>query len=61
MTPPNHIAELEAWIEQRRKEAGLRELAFYPGSDREISMDDAAWLAMALLNGYDAGEVPTER
>jgi hypothetical protein len=60
MTPLSKIAELEAWIERRRREAGLRELAFYPGSDREISMDDAASVAMDLLHGFDAGEEPHE-
>jgi len=60
MTSPKHVARLESWIEQRRQSAGLRELAFYPGSDREISMDDAAWLALALIEGYESGEEPHE-
>lgn len=56
MTPPNNIAKLEAWAKERREKAGLEELAFCPGSDREINPEDAAAVALALIEGYDDGE-----
>lgn len=38
----------------REKSAGLIGLSFYPGSDREISHEDAACVALAMLDYADS-------
>jgi hypothetical protein len=61
MTPPTtNLAKLQAWAERRRQTDGLEELAFYPGSDREISPEDAAWVAMELIENFDKGITPQD-
>lgn len=40
--------ELDNWL-AREKEAGLLELAAYPGQDREIAREDAARVIMAMI------------
>jgi hypothetical protein len=60
MTPPNNIARLQAWAKDRHEKAGLEELAFCPGADREINPEDAAYVALELIAGYEDGEDATE-
>lgn len=43
------IAQLQAFVDRERSENGLISLSFTPGSDREVSAEDAAAVALAML------------
>lgn len=47
------VEQLTAWHDQA-KERGVVEMTFLPGSDREVSQEDAAAVALAMLK-YKAG------
>lgn len=43
------IADLQAYVDRERAENGLIEISFTPGSDREVSAEDAAAVALAMI------------
>jgi len=55
-----NLEKLQAWVKERQRTHGLEEIAFTPGSNREISVEDAAGIALALLEGYATGTNATE-
>ena len=56
-----NLQKLQAWADNRRCHNGLLKLAFTPGSDApNISLEDAAWVALQLIEGWDTGIPATE-
>ena len=43
------VQRLQAWFERERDEKGLIEMTFCPGSDREASLEEAATVALAMI------------
>lgn len=43
------VAQLGEWYDRERAENGLLELTFCPGSDREVGTEEAAAVALAML------------
>jgi hypothetical protein len=41
--------KLTAWYDRERAENGLLEMTFCPGSDREVAREEAAAVALAML------------
>lgn len=56
-----NLEKLQAWVIERQRTHGLQEIAFTPGSSRELSIEDAAGVALELLKGYDTGTDATEK
>lgn len=44
------LDKLTAWYDRERAENGLIEMTFCPGSDREVAREEAATVALAMLN-----------
>lgn len=53
MTEQSAVDELSAWYDAA-KQRGVVEMTFLPGSDREVSREEAASVALAMLK-YKAG------
>lgn len=47
--PTPAVRELQAWFEHERETNGLVEMTFCPGSDREISVEETATVALAMI------------
>lgn len=43
------LQQLNAWFEREQRENGLIEMTFCPGSDREVSSDEAATVALRMI------------
>jgi hypothetical protein len=43
------VAQLQAFYEREKAENGLIEMTFCPGSDREVGREEAARVALAML------------
>ena len=48
------VDELAAWHDVAKQQRGVVEMTFLPGSDREVSKEEAASVALAMLK-YKAG------
>jgi len=47
--PAPALQELQAWVEKARADRGLVEVTFCPGSDREVGLEEAAAVALAMI------------
>lgn len=56
-----NLEKLQAWANERVRTHGLEEIAFTPGCNREITVEIAAGMALALLKAWDEGEDATEK
>lgn len=45
-----HLQRLSAWCDHEKTQNGLLEMTFTPGSDREVSREEAARVALAMLS-----------
>lgn len=43
------LQQLNAWFEREQRENGLVEMTFCPGSDREVGQDEAAAVALKMI------------
>jgi len=55
-----NLEKLQAWVKERQRTHGLEEISFFPGGNREISVEDAAGIALALLDERNPGVEATE-
>lgn len=56
-----NLEKLQAWVTERRRTHGLEEIAFTLGDGPEISIEEAAGVALELLKGHDTGTDATEQ
>jgi hypothetical protein len=56
----SNIQKLREWVEDRVRTHGLEEIAFTPGSDGSVSIEEAAGVALALIKNWDKGVPATE-
>lgn len=49
VVPSTQLQQLNAWFEQEQRENGLIEMTFCPGSDREVSEEEAAAVALKMI------------
>lgn len=55
-----NLEQLQRWVTAHQQKNGLEELALTPARNRDVSVEDAAGVALELLRGWDTGTDATE-